>query len=96
MKAKKPKTRIKDDPIPNPLVVDEEEFTEVVRRMATAEPVKLEEVRGYRRKKNPETDPAKLAMVFPKAPPMKLNRKQWEQVRLTDEANQDLRAKNKG
>jgi len=65
MKAKKTKTRIKDDPIPSPLVVDEEEFTEVVRRMANAEPVKLAEVSGfgaYKRKKNPETDPRKVAL----------------------------------
>jgi hypothetical protein len=62
------------EPIPP---VNEAEFTEVVRRMVNTSPVTREDVerRGFRRKKNPETDPAKLAMVFPKAPPMKLIKK---------------------
>jgi hypothetical protein len=54
------------------------------------------ERRGFPRKKNPETDPAKLAMVFPESAPMKLTAEQWEQVRRTDEANREYRKKNKG
>ena len=52
------------EPIPP---VNAEEFTEVVRRMVNTAPVTRDDVerRGFRRKKNPETDPAKLAMVFP-------------------------------
>ena len=76
------------EPIPS---VDEAEFTDVIRKMVNTSPVTREEVerRGFRRKKNPETDPVKLAMVFPDAPPMKLTAEQWEQVRFTDEANRE-------
>jgi len=82
------------EPIPR---VDEAEFTEVVRRMVNTSPVTRKDVehRGFRRKKNPETDPVKLAMVFPKAPPMKLTTEQREQVRLTDEHNREYRKKKK-
>jgi hypothetical protein len=82
------------EPIPP---VDEAEFTEVIRKMVNTSPVTRESVerRGIRRKKNPETDPAKLAMVFPDAPPMKLTARQWEQVRLTDEHDREYRKKKK-
>jgi hypothetical protein len=82
------------EPIPP---VDEAEFTEVVRKMVNTSPVTRKDVehRGYRRKKNPETDPVKLAMVFPQAPPMKLTAEQWDQVRLTDQHNREYRKKKK-
>jgi len=82
------------EPIPP---VNEAEFTEVVRKMVNTSPVTREDVerRGFRRKKNPETDPVKLAMVFPKAPPMKLTAQEWEQVRLTDEHDREFRKKKK-
>lgn len=82
------------EPIPP---VDEAEFTEVVRKMVNTSPVTRKNVegRGFQRKKNPETDPAKLAMVFPEAQPMKLTAEQWEQVRLTDEHDREDRKKKK-
>lgn len=75
--------------------VDEAEFTEVVRKMVNTSPVTRDEVekRGLRRKKNPETDPAKLSMVFPPTPPMKLSAEEWEQVRLTEEMNREYQKK---
>jgi hypothetical protein len=52
--------------------VDEAEFTEVIRKMVNTSPVTREDVEDLsklrRRKKNPETDPAKLAMLFPAMP----------------------------
>jgi hypothetical protein len=47
--------------------VDEREFTDVIRKMVNTSPLTREdaEKRGMRRKKNPETDPTKLAMLFP-------------------------------
>ncbi|HEY1657651.1 MAG TPA: hypothetical protein VGG14_04850 [Candidatus Sulfotelmatobacter sp.] len=55
------------EPESNPMVVDESEFTEVIRKMVNTTPVTRKDVegRGLRRKKNPETDPVKLAMLFP-------------------------------
>jgi hypothetical protein len=55
MKSKKAKPKPTDEPIPNPLLVNEEEFTEIVRKMANTSPV---ERKHYRR--NPETDPRYL------------------------------------
>jgi hypothetical protein len=45
--------------LPNPLAVDEGEFTEVIRKMVNTEPESLEKV-VRRRRKNPETDPRYL------------------------------------
>jgi len=62
------------NPPPEPIpAVNKAEFTEVVRRMVNTSPVTREDVeqRGYRRKKNPETDPVKLAMLFPEMPSRK-------------------------
>jgi len=44
--------------------VNEAEFTEVVRRMVNTSPVTREDVEhhGFRRKKNPETDPRKIKL----------------------------------
>ncbi len=66
MKKKKAPTP-EVDPIPP---VDEAEFTDVIRKMVNTSPVTREDVqgRGIRRKKNPETDPVKLAMLFPAVP----------------------------
>jgi hypothetical protein len=50
--------------MPNPLLVDEKEFTDVIRKMVNTKPVKREEVE---RRKNPETDP-KYLPVFPSMP----------------------------
>jgi hypothetical protein len=53
--------------IPNPLRVDEAEFTDVIRKMVNTSPVTREEVekhskrrRAIERRKNPETDPRYL------------------------------------
>jgi hypothetical protein len=86
----------KQNPAPEPIPpVNEVEFTEVIRKMVNTPPVTREDVekRGLRRKKNPETDPVKLAMVFPEAPPMKLSAREREQIRLTDEFNREYRRK---
>jgi hypothetical protein len=45
--------------LPNPLKVDETEFTDIVRKMVNTPPETLEEV-VVRRRKNPETDPPYL------------------------------------
>ena len=55
MKAKKTKAKTIDEPIPDPLIVNEEEFTEVVRKMVSTEPVQRKSLR-----RNPETDPRYL------------------------------------
>jgi hypothetical protein len=55
----------KQNPPPEPIpVVNEEEFTEVVRRMVNTGPMTREDVeqKGFRRKKNPETDPRKIRL----------------------------------
>jgi hypothetical protein len=53
----KPMSRKKkpESEIPNPLVVDEAEFTDVVRKMVNTEPVTREDVeKRHKRRKNPE------------------------------------------
>jgi len=45
--------------LPNPLQVDEGEFTEVIRKMVNTEPEPLKKL-VRRRRKNPETDPRYL------------------------------------
>jgi hypothetical protein len=44
--------------------VNEAEFTDVIRKMVNTSPVTREDVerRGFRRKKNPETDPVKIKL----------------------------------
>jgi hypothetical protein len=57
------KKKAPDIEVPNPLRVNESEFTEVIRKMVNTEPVTREDVekRGrYQRRKNPETDPRYL------------------------------------
>lgn len=61
------KKKSEDVEIPNPLRVDEAEFTEVIRKMVNTSPVTREEVEGreqkrrkIERRKNPETDPRYL------------------------------------
>ena len=61
MKAKKRKSHVKDEPIPNPLLVDEREFTDVVRKMVTSEPITRKNVE---KRRNPERDTRYLP-VFP-------------------------------
>lgn len=57
MKRKEQKTGEK---IPNSLKVDEQEFTEVIRKMVNTPPVKREEVEHRNMRRNPETDPRYL------------------------------------
>jgi hypothetical protein len=58
MKRTKAKKQVsKPMSLPNPLVVDEEEFGEVINKMVNTEPVTLKEVV---RRRNPETDPRYL------------------------------------
>ena len=61
MTTKRTKRRKNPKPmdLPNPLIVDEGEFTDIVRKMVTVEPTTLEEMKSERRK-NPETDPRYL------------------------------------
>ena len=87
--------------VPNPLRVDEAEFTEVIRKMVNTLPVTREEVesggkrRGIVRRKNPETDRRYLP-VFDFSTPMKLTPEQAGQVRQTDKLNREYRKKKKG
>lgn len=78
---------------------DKGQFDEVLRRMIAKNPKKTADTKqtplGFRRKKNPETDPAKLALGVEEQPPMKLTAEQWEQVRLTDEHDREYRKKKK-
>ena len=57
--SKRKKKSAKPMDLPNPLQVDEGEFTDIVRKMVTVEPTTLEEMKSERRK-NPETDPRYL------------------------------------
>lgn len=58
VKKKKAKKQVsKPMKLPNPLLVDEEEFGEVISKMVNTEPVTLKEVV---RRRNPETDPRYL------------------------------------
>jgi hypothetical protein len=78
---------------------DKGQFDEVLRRMIAKNPKKTADTKqttlGFRRKKNPETDPAKLAIGVDEAQPMKLTAEQREQVRLTDEHDREY-CKKKG
>jgi hypothetical protein len=62
-----PKKKTDDVEIPDPLQVDEGEFTDVIRKMVNTSPITREEVehkekkrRSVQRRKNPETDPRYL------------------------------------
>jgi len=71
--------------LPNPLKVDEGEFTEAIRKMVNTEPETLEEV-VTRRRKNPETDPRYLP-VFDFSQTIRIERpkgKRTRKLRLTD------------
>ncbi|MGO9086507.1 MAG: hypothetical protein ACLQBK_14865 [Candidatus Sulfotelmatobacter sp.] len=58
---KRKKRESKDIEVPNPLRVDEGEFTEVIRKMVNTPPVERKEVEGRRHlRRNPETDPRYL------------------------------------
>lgn len=58
-KGKRKPQQEKPMDLPNPLKVNEAEFTEVIRKMVNTSPETLEEV-VTRRRKNPETDPRYL------------------------------------
>jgi hypothetical protein len=60
MKAKRKKEQTPMN-LPNPLLVDKKEFTDVIDKMIATEPVPLKDVQV---RKNPETDPRYLP-VFP-------------------------------
>jgi len=57
VKKKAGKRKPKPMNLPNPLLVDEKEFGEVIGKMVNTEPVTLKEVV---RRRNPETDPRYL------------------------------------
>jgi hypothetical protein len=87
--------------VPDPLRVNEAEFTDVIRRMVNTSPITREEVeqkekkrRGYERRKNPETDPRYLP-VFDFSTPMKLTPEQAEHVRQAIEHDREYREKKK-
>jgi len=57
--AKTPRKPSEKNPEPGkPLLVDEDAFTEVIRNLANSPPVHG----GFKRKKNPETDPRKIRL----------------------------------
>jgi|HubBroStandDraft_1064217.scaffolds.fasta_scaffold949556_1 hypothetical protein len=77
---------------------DKGQFDEVLRRMIQKNPQKTADTKqkplGYRRKKNPETDPAKVAMAESEVfTPMKLTAEQEEQVQRTYEASREYQKK---
>lgn len=54
------KKKSPEEEIPNPLRVNEAEFTEVIRKMVNTSPLERKHVEGgsrYRRKKNPHEGP---------------------------------------
>ena len=54
---RKKKRKSNDIEVPNPLKVDEAEFTEVIRKMVNTEPITREDVeKRHKLRKNPETD----------------------------------------
>jgi len=58
---RKKKRAPRDIEVPNPLKVNEAEFTDVVRKMVNTEPVTREDVeKRHKLRKNPETDPRYL------------------------------------
>ena len=59
VKRKGKKRQTQNDAIPNPLLVDEKAFTDVVDKMLHTGPVTLEGVKAERRR-NPKTDPRYL------------------------------------
>jgi hypothetical protein len=77
---------------------DKGQFDEVLRRMLAKNPKKTKEIKqtalGFRRRKNPETDPRYLP-VFDGSHAMVLTPEQEEQVRLVDEYNREQRKKKK-
>ena len=46
--------------LPNPLQVDEGEFTDVIGKMVNTEPEPLQKIVARHKRKNPETDPRYL------------------------------------
>ena len=74
----KRKKKSEPDVIPNPLRVDEAEFTDVIRKMVNTPPVTREEVEHKR--KNPETDPRYLP-VFDFSRIIRVTGEDAEQVR---------------
>jgi hypothetical protein len=79
---------------------DKGQFDEVLRRMIAKNPQKTAEVKqkplGFRRKKNPETDPVKVAIAeAEKLTPMKLTAQDVEMVRAVDAFNREYRKKKK-
>jgi hypothetical protein len=78
---------------------DKGQFDEVLRRMIAKNPKKTADIKqaplGFRRKKNPETDPAKLALGVDEPQPMKLSAEDVEMVRVVDALNREYRKKSK-
>jgi hypothetical protein len=83
-----PRKKKGDIEVPNPLKVDEAEFTDVIRRMVNTSPITRAEVeargkkrRGVERRKNPETDPRYLPV--------------FDFVPLTEEQKTEIRKQQK-
>jgi hypothetical protein len=77
------------DPIPNPLKVDEQEFTDVIRKMVKTPPVTREQVE---RRRNPETDPRYLP-VFDFTKVIRVTGKDAEQVKEAERLDREYRKK---
>jgi len=65
---------------------DKGQFDEVLRRMISKNPKKTADIKqsklGFRRKKNPEKDPQKLALALDDTPaPAELIGEGWEKMR---------------
>lgn len=93
MKKGKRKGPQKEKPmdLPNPLRVDEEEFTGIIRKMVNTPPETLDEV-VHRRRKNPETDPRYLP-VFDFTP---LTSEQAAEVKMQQKALRKYERQKKG
>jgi len=79
---------------------DKGQFDEVLRRMLAKNPKKTADIKqaklGFRRKKNPETDPVKLAIAEDEVlTQIKMTPELAKTIRLTDEHDQEYRKKKK-
>jgi hypothetical protein len=83
-RKKKPDT----EPIPNPLKVDEQEFTDVIRKMVNTSPITRKEVEHRRVRKNPGTDPRYLP-VFDFSRTIRISHEERDHIVKTDRLNRE-------
>jgi len=78
--------------LPNPLLVDESELTDLVRKMVNTGPVTRKEVEGRRLRKNPETDPRYLP-VFDFRERIRISPGEQEHIAESDRLNREFKKK---